>query len=209
MWKWFNQSLFINRHFSSFNFQALFSNWYLPGILATRAPFIWSRVAETAPAYSFSDRANFLLTSLKFQLTVYKKIWSSFRGASCLAVEAKIALLGRTTFFHFYTSTHPPKTKELKSCPTIPFVPEISSAILLTVCHTIPMMLARRIWYWINQQSPKWYFSSFSSLMFLILTWGEILSLSFVGVKGLMTSLAVTREAGVETDVEKTATAPY
>ena len=27
-------------------------------------------------------------------------------------------------------------------------------------------------------------------------------------VKGLMTSLAVTREAGVETDVEKTATAP-
>ena len=29
------------------------------------------------------------------------------------------------------------------------------------------------------------------------------------GVKGFIISLAVTREAGVETDVEKTATAPY
>ena len=31
-----------------------------------------------------------------------------------------------------------------------PFTPKISAVILLTVCHTIFMMLDRRIWYWIN-----------------------------------------------------------
>ena len=30
------------------------------------------------------------------------------------------------------------------------FTPKISSVILLTVCHTILMMLVWRIWYWIN-----------------------------------------------------------
>ena len=30
------------------------------------------------------------------------------------------------------------------------FTPKISVVILLTVCHTSFMMLAERIWYWIN-----------------------------------------------------------
>ena len=31
-----------------------------------------------------------------------------------------------------------------------PFTPKISLLILLAVCHTILMMLVRRIWHWIN-----------------------------------------------------------
>ena len=30
------------------------------------------------------------------------------------------------------------------------FTPKISLVILLTVCYTVLMMLAQRIWYWIN-----------------------------------------------------------
>ena len=32
-----------------------------------------------------------------------------------------------------------------------PLTPKISLVILLTVCHTIQVMLVRRIWNWINQ----------------------------------------------------------
>ena len=52
-----------------------------------------------------------------------------------------------------------------------PFTPKISSVILLTVCHTILVMLVLRIWDWINLQSHNWYFSLFSTLVFLILYW--------------------------------------
>ena len=47
-------------------------------------------------------------------------------------------------------------------------------------------LVVRRDWYWINQwlESLTWYFSLFSLLFFLILQ-GEILSWSFMGVKGL------------------------
>ena len=31
-----------------------------------------------------------------------------------------------------------------------PFTPKISLTILLTVCHTVLVMLVSRIWYWIN-----------------------------------------------------------
>ena len=31
-----------------------------------------------------------------------------------------------------------------------PFTPKIPSVILLTVYHTVPVMLVWRIWYWIN-----------------------------------------------------------
>ena len=31
-----------------------------------------------------------------------------------------------------------------------PLLPKFSLVILLTVCHTIPVMLVLRIWYWIN-----------------------------------------------------------
>ena len=40
--------------------------------------------------------------------------------------------------------------------------------VLLTVKHTILIMLVWRIWYWINKLSPNW-FSFFSSLIWLIL----------------------------------------
>ena len=32
-----------------------------------------------------------------------------------------------------------------------PFTPKILLAILLTVCHTVLVMLGQRIWYWINK----------------------------------------------------------
>ena len=32
-----------------------------------------------------------------------------------------------------------------------PFTPKISLVILLTICHTILIVLVRRIWYWINK----------------------------------------------------------
>ena len=38
----------------------------------------------------------------------------------------------------------------VQSTATNPFTPNISLLILLTVCHTIPMMLVLRTWYWIN-----------------------------------------------------------
>ena len=46
--------------------------------------------------------------------------------------------------------------KERKECSErgkgvlYPFTPKISSVILLTICHTVLMMLVWRIWYWIN-----------------------------------------------------------
>ena len=49
-----------------------------------------------------------------------------------------------------------------------PLTPKIS-IIVLTVHHTVLAMLVWRIWYWINLQSPNWYFSLFSSLAHLIL----------------------------------------
>ena len=52
-----------------------------------------------------------------------------------------------------------------------PFTPKIILVILLTVCHTVLVMLVWRNWYWINLQSPNWYFSLFSSLVCLILYW--------------------------------------
>ena len=52
-----------------------------------------------------------------------------------------------------------------------PLTPKISLIILLTVCHTIHIMLVWRIWNWINPQSPDWYFPLFSSLVWLIFYW--------------------------------------
>ena len=39
-----------------------------------------------------------------------------------------------------------------------PFIPKISLVILLTVYHTILLMLVWRIWYWMNYNYPNWYF---------------------------------------------------
>ena len=47
----------------------------------------------------------------------------------------------------------------VQSTATNPFAPNISLLILLTVCHTIPMMLVLRTWYWIK-------LSLFSLLLF-------------------------------------------
>ena len=49
--------------------------------------------------------------------------------------------------------------------------PKISLVILLTVCYTIHVILFWRIWNWINQLFPNWYFSLFSLLVYLILYW--------------------------------------
>ena len=60
--------------------------------------------------------------------------------------------------------------------------------ILLTVCYTNLMILIWRIWYWIKQQSLYWHFSSFLSLVFLML-YGSILRrdsflVTVMGVRG-------------------------
>ena len=52
-----------------------------------------------------------------------------------------------------------------------PFNSQINFVILLTVNHTVPVMLVQRIWYRISYSSPNWYFSLFSSLIWLILYW--------------------------------------
>ena len=39
-----------------------------------------------------------------------------------------------------------------------PFTPKVSLVILLTVCHTVLVMLVWRIWYWINLYSLSFYF---------------------------------------------------
>ena len=54
-----------------------------------------------------------------------------------------------------------------KSWTAQPFNCQIKFVILLTVNHTIIKMLVQRIWYWINL-SPNWYFTLFSSLIWLI-----------------------------------------
>ena len=50
-----------------------------------------------------------------------------------------------------------------------PLTSKISSVILLTVFHTVLVMLVWRIWDRISRQSPNWYFSLFSSLVCLTL----------------------------------------
>ena len=52
-----------------------------------------------------------------------------------------------------------------------PFTSKISLIILLTVCHTVLVMLVWRIWFWINLYSLNFYFSLISSLVCLILYW--------------------------------------
>ena len=52
-----------------------------------------------------------------------------------------------------------------------PFTPKISSDILLTICHTILIMLVWRICYWINWKSRNHYSSLFSSLVCFVLHW--------------------------------------
>ena len=49
-----------------------------------------------------------------------------------------------------------------------PLTPKITLAILLSVYHTVLVMLVWRIWYWIIL-SPNWYFSLFLSLFCWIL----------------------------------------
>ena len=43
--------------------------------------------------------------------------------------------------------------------------------ILLTVCHTNPLMLVQRIRYWINQYPPNWYISLFPSFFLMVSSW--------------------------------------
>ena len=52
-----------------------------------------------------------------------------------------------------------------------PSTSKILLVILLTVCYTIFIILAWRIWYQINQSSSNWYFSLFLSLVCLMWYW--------------------------------------
>ena len=49
------------------------------------------------------------------------------------------------------------------------WLPRSHLVILLIVCHIVLVMLVWRICYWIYLQSPKWYFSLFSSFFCLVL----------------------------------------
>ena len=71
-----------------------------------------------------------------------------------------------------------------------PVAPKIFLLILLTVYHTIFMVLDQRISYWITKQSYSLYFSLFLSLFFsvagiVLILLQEILPWSLVGIKGL------------------------
>ena len=68
----------------------------------------------------------------------------------------------------------------------------MSLVILITVYCITLVTKVQRIWYWINQKSLICYCSllSFACLLNIVLIfWGEILSWSLVGVKGLTQSL--------------------
>ena len=43
--------------------------------------------------------------------------------------------------------------------------------ILLTVCHTNPLMLVQRIRYWINRYPLNWYISLFPSFFLMVSSW--------------------------------------
>ena len=51
-----------------------------------------------------------------------------------------------------YQAVHVCSTRPITFCleGVNPFTPKIQLVILLTICHTILMMLVQRIWYWIN-----------------------------------------------------------
>lgn len=70
-----------------------------------------------------------------------------------------------------------------------PVAPKIFLLILLTVYHTIFMVLDQRISYWITKQSYSLYFSLFLLLFLLpgivLILLQEILPWSLVGIKGL------------------------
>ena len=70
-----------------------------------------------------------------------------------------------------------------------PVAPKIFLQILLTVYHTILMVLDQRISYWITKQSYSLYFSLFLLLFLLpgivLILLQEILPWSLVGIKGL------------------------
>ena len=69
-----------------------------------------------------------------------------------------------------------------------PYTSMISLVILLTVCHTLLIILVWRIWYWVNDNlsTDIFLYSHHLSEIVLILL-GEILSCSLLGVKGLKT----------------------
>ena len=70
-----------------------------------------------------------------------------------------------------------------------PLTPKISSVILLTVCHTVLVMLVLRIWYCRSTNNPL--IDIFSIILItclldiVLISKGEILSWSLMGVKGL------------------------
>ena len=79
------------------------------------------------------------------------------------------------------------KSRTVSTCKG-PLTLSTLKIILLTVCYTNLMILIWRIWYWIKQKSLYWYFSSFLSLVFLML-YGSILRrdsvlVTVMGVKG-------------------------
>ena len=78
----------------------------------------------------------------------------------------------------------------LKPTPLNPSMPKISLVIplLFTVCHTILMMRALRIWHWVNKKILKllFFFILITCLIDVVLILkGEILSWSLMGVIGL------------------------
>ena len=48
------------------------------------------------------------------------------------------------------TNNNARKVKLIPESRINPLTPKISLVILLTVCHTVLVMLVLRIWYWIN-----------------------------------------------------------
>ena len=58
------------------------------------------------------------------------------------------------SFWHFHQLQLCKGNQFTRYSPVTPFTPKNSMVILLTICHTILMMLLGKIWYWINWLSP-------------------------------------------------------
>ena len=93
-------------------------------------------------------------------------------------LRASIAFRSKSFYlFNIFSrhQDHQSKSAKMEKCcrrkthSIKPLTPKISLVILLTVFHTVLVMLVWRIYCWINLYSPNWYCSLFSSFVYLIL----------------------------------------
>ena len=129
-----------------------------------------SWLSKPQPFLSLDWPKRQFLKCSKLEYRVGDKWWYTFEiweGVKCFLA----LILGEILFFRKFPQPKCPSKENWDFFRFNPLIPKISLVILLTVCQTILIMLVWRIWYWINLFTSDWYFSLFSSLIWLILRW--------------------------------------